>query len=196
ESARVDGKPRIVWQKYLGTIDAIMQRAQKARPARPKETVIFEAGGVAALVRIAERLQVMEFINKAAPKRDQGPTVGHYMLQAAINRALSPKNKVEIGKWYEQTVLQRLWRFPKNAFSSARFWDHMDMVSEKAIERIQEELVLRINREFGIDEQTLLYDTTIFSPFWPPPTTAVIWPSGATPRPSVTTCARWDWLFW
>jgi len=165
ESARVDGKPRIVWQKYLGTIDAIVQRVDKARPARPKETVIFEAGGVAALLRVAERLKVMGLINKAVPKRDQGPTVGHYMLLAAINRALCPKSKVEIGEWYEQTVLRRLWRFPKTAFSSARFWDHMDMVSEKAIERIQEELVLRIKREFGIDEQTLLYDTTNFFTF-------------------------------
>jgi len=165
ESARVDGKPRIVWQKYLGTIDAIVQRTDKAKPARPKETVIFEAGGVAALLRVAERVRVMELINKAVPKRDQGPTVGHYMLLAAINRALCPKSKVEIGQWYEQTVLRRLWRFPKTAFYSARFWDHMDMVSEKAIERIQEELVLRIKREFGIDEQTLLYDTTNFFTF-------------------------------
>jgi transposase len=165
QSARVDGKPRIVWQKYLGTIDAIMQRTDKARPARPKETVIFEAGGVAALLRVAERLKVMELINKAVPKRDQGPTVGHYMLLAAINRALCPKSKVEIGEWYEQTVLRRLWRFPKTVFSSARFWDHMDMVSEKAIERIQEELVLRVKREFGIDEQILLYDTTNFFTF-------------------------------
>ncbi len=28
QSARVDGKPRIVWQKYLGTIEAIVQRTE------------------------------------------------------------------------------------------------------------------------------------------------------------------------
>ena len=58
QSARVNGKPRIVWQKYLGTIDAIVQRAEKVRPAKPKESVIFEAGGVAALLRIAQRLKI------------------------------------------------------------------------------------------------------------------------------------------
>ncbi len=165
ESARVDGKPRIVWQKYLGTIDAIVKRADQAKPAKPKETVIFEAGGVAALLRVAERLGVMEIINEAVPKREQGPTVGHYLLLAAINRALSPKSKVEIGDWYESTVLRRLWRFPKSAFISQRFWDHMDMVSEKAIERIQDKLALSIKQEFGLDEQTLLYDTTNFFTF-------------------------------
>ena len=56
QSARVEGKPRIVWQKYLGTVDAIMKRAEEASPAKPKEVVIFEAGGVAALLRIAQRL--------------------------------------------------------------------------------------------------------------------------------------------
>jgi len=39
QSQRVNGKPRITWQKYLGTIDAIVRRADAARPPRPKETV-------------------------------------------------------------------------------------------------------------------------------------------------------------
>ena len=165
ESARVEGKPRIVWQKYLGTLDAIVERTERAKPARPQETVIFEAGGVAALLRIAERLQLLELINTAVPKRAQGPTVGHYMLLAAINRALAPKSKVGIGEWYKETVLRRRWHFPKEAFSSPRFWDHMDMISEQAIDVIQDQLALRIQKEFGLDGQTLLYDTTNFFTF-------------------------------
>jgi hypothetical protein len=50
EAARVEGKPRIVWQKYLGTIEAMVERAEQSKPAKPKETVIFEAGGVGALL--------------------------------------------------------------------------------------------------------------------------------------------------
>ncbi|MCK4599758.1 transposase, partial [Candidatus Bipolaricaulota bacterium] len=75
---RVDGKPRIVWQKYLGTVEGIVSRAYAARPPKPKEVVIFEAGGVAALLGIAQRLDLLSLINECAPKRDQGPTVGHY----------------------------------------------------------------------------------------------------------------------
>ena len=165
ESARVGGKPRIVWQKYLGTVDAIVQRAEQARPAKPKETVIFEAGGVVALLRIAQRLGVTELINEVVPKREQGPSVGHYMVLAAINRAMAPSSKLKIGDWYEETVLRRLWRFEKAVFSSQRFWDHMDMVSEQAIDLIQDKLALRIQKEFGIDGQTLLYDTTNFFTF-------------------------------
>jgi len=165
QSARVDGKPRIVWQKYLGTVEGIVRRAEQAAPPSPQETVIFEAGGVAALLGIAQRLGVVGLIDEVVPKREQGPSVGHYMLLAAINRALAPCSKLAIGDWYEQTVLRRLWRFPKRAFSSQRFWDHMDMLGEGAIEEIEERLVARVKERFGLDPRVLLYDTSNFFTF-------------------------------
>jgi len=165
ESQRVDGKPRIVWQKYLGTIEGIVARTEEARPPVPKETVIFELGGVAGLLGIAQRLGLLELINEVVPKRDQGPTVGHYMVLAAINRALAPCSKVAIGDWYDSTVLRRLWRFPKGAFSSQRFWDHMDMISDEAIDAVQDQLLPRLQRDFGLDPRILLYDTTNFFTF-------------------------------
>lgn len=165
ESKRVDGKPRIVWQKYLGTIDAIIERTEQSRPPKPKETVIFEAGGVAALLRITQQIGLMDLINQEVPKRDQGPSVGHYILLAALNRALDPCSKLAIGPWYESTILRRLWRFPSSAFSSQRFWDHMGMISEEAIERMQDRLLPRILEVFGVDARLLLYDTTNFFTF-------------------------------
>lgn len=165
ESARVEGEPRIVWQKYLGTVEGIVRRADQVSPPKPKETVIFEAGAVAALLGIARRLGVVELINEVVPKRDQGPSVGHYLVLAAINRALAPCSKLAIGDWYEQTVLRRLWRFPKTAFSSQRFWDHMDKMSAEAIDLIEDRLVGRIEHEFGCDPKVLLYDTTNFFTF-------------------------------
>lgn len=165
ESGRVDGKPRIVWQKYLGTVDAIVKRLEQTRPETPHEAVLFEAGGVAALLRIAQRLGLADLINEAVPKRDQGPSVGHYIVLAALNRALAPCSKLAIGEWYEQTVLRRLWRFEASAFSSQRFWDHMSLIAEEDIEAIQAALAPRIRHEFGLDADILLYDTTNFFTF-------------------------------
>lgn len=165
ESARVNGKPRIVWQKYLGTLDAIIKRSEEARPAAPKEAVLFEAGAVAALLRITQRLRLLELINQIVPKREQGPSVAHYMVLAALNRALSPCSKQAIGDWYEKTILQRLWRYPKSFFSSQRFWEHMDIVSEEAIRKVEEELLRRVKREFGLESKVMLYDTTNFFTF-------------------------------
>lgn len=101
-------------------------------------------GGVAALLRIARRLGVKELIDEAVPKREQGPSVGHYLLLAAINRALAPCSKLGIADWYETAVLRRLWRFPASAFSSQRFWDHMDMVTEEAIEQVAAAMIDRL----------------------------------------------------
>jgi transposase len=84
---------------------------------------------------------------------------------AALNRALAPRSKAAIGEWYEQTVLRRLWGFDKTAFSSQRFWDHRDRLGEQEIEKIQEQLLLRIDNNFGIDARLLLYDTTNFFTF-------------------------------
>jgi len=165
ECKRVNGKPRIVWQKYLGTVEGIVARAAGVRPPKPKEVVVFEAGGVGGLLGIAQRLGVIDLINELVPKREQGPTVGHYMLLAALNRALAPCSKVEIGDWYDRTILRRLWRLPKSAFSSQRFWDHMSMVSEDAIDALQEQLIDRVRDEFGLEPGLLLYDTTNFFTF-------------------------------
>jgi transposase len=165
ESKRVDGKPRIVWQKYLGTIDAIIDRTEQSRPPKPEETVILQAGGVAALLRITQRLGLMDLINQVVSKREQGPSVGHYIVLAALNRALDPCSKLAIGPWYESTILRRLWRFPPSVFSSQRFWDHMGMISEEAIDTIQDRLLPRMLEVFGVDPRLLLYDTTNFFTF-------------------------------
>ena len=165
ECQRVQGRPRIVWQKYLGTLEAMVRRAEDSQPPKPEHTVIFEAGGIAALLRITQRLGLLDLIHAVAPKREQGPTVGHYIVLAALNRALAPLSKAAIGEWYEETVLRRLWGFDKKAFSSQRFWDHMDRLSEENLEALQEQLLPRIEKNFGIDARLLLYDTTNFFTF-------------------------------
>jgi len=165
EARRVEGKPRIVWQKYLGTLEAIVARTEGARPPAPREAVVFEAGGVAALLGIAQRLGLRELIDEVAPKREQGPSVGHYMVLAALNRALAPCSKAAIAEWYDETVLRRLWRFPKQAFASQRFWDHMGMLSEEAIRTIEARLLPRVRAIFGVAAPLLLYDTTNFFTF-------------------------------
>ena len=164
-SGRVNGKPRITWQKYLGSVEAIIKKQEESLAPIPSETVLFEAGGVAALLKIAERLGLTQLIDEEIPKRGGGPSVGQYIVLAALNRALAPTSKSQIGEWYHGTVLQRLWNFPSEMFSSQRFWDHMNMIPQEAMERIQDRLAERVRREFKIDPQPLLYDSTNFFAF-------------------------------
>lgn len=160
ESKRVDGKPRIVWQKYLGTVDDIIRKCSSS--SETVEVDIFSAGGVAAMLRIAQKLSLIEIIDKEVPKRDQGASVGQYIVLAALNRILDPCSKLQMPEWYQKTVLNRLWKLPSDTFTSQMFWNHMDMIDEKNINNIQEAITEKLIRDFGIDPSGLLYDTTNF----------------------------------
>ena len=78
ESKRVDGKPKIVWQKYLGRADDIIAALTAPAPGAPKptEAVVTELGAVTALYDLAQRLALVEHIDRHVPKRGTGPTVG------------------------------------------------------------------------------------------------------------------------
>jgi len=161
ESKRVDGKPRIVWQKYLGTLDDIVRKCT-SHPGNVAEVDIFSAGGVAAMLRVAQKLSLIDIIDKEVPKRDQGASVGQYIVLAAINRILDPCSKLQMPEWYQQTVLHRLWKLPDTCFTSQMFWNHMDLINEKNIDNIQEAVTQKLIQDFGIDPSGLLYDTTNF----------------------------------
>lgn len=165
ECRRINGQPRIAWQKYLGRADAILAAHQQATAPQPQEVVLRQFGAVAALLQVAEQLEVIGVINRHIPKRHQGTSIGHYLLLAAINRACDPKSKLQIGQWYEQTLLARLWNLPAATFSSQRFWDAMDAVTPKAIAAIEQDLVKHLQRTAAVDLRALLYDTTNFATF-------------------------------
>jgi len=165
QSARVEGKPRIVWQKYLGTLEDIVKRVDSANTLpgdNKKEAVIFDAGGIAAMLRIADEIQLTKIIDEIIPKSGRGPSVGQYILLAAINRIFAPCSKLQIPDWYEDTILFRLWKYPKEDFNSQRFWDHMDLFSEEMINDIQEKIAVHVKNTFKINPRVILYDTTNF----------------------------------
>ena len=109
-SQRVNGKPKIVRTIYLGSAESI-----KERLLRPKveEISIREFGGSVAAYSIAEALDVVATVDRHVPKRGhQGPSVGQYLLLAALNRCVAPTSKSQIGSWYDKTVLARLLLAP------------------------------------------------------------------------------------
>lgn len=132
-----DGKSRIVWQKYLGKADDIIAALSKD-PVKPVEALCFEFGASATLYNIANQLKLVETIDKYAPKRKQGPSVGQYMLVAALNRAIAPTGKRQISEWYSSSSLQNWLPLKNNSLSSQRFWDHMGYLDSAAIKAIEE----------------------------------------------------------
>ena len=166
ECKRVDGKPKIVWQKYLGRAEKIVEvmtgETKETEPAPMKEVTISEFGAVAGLLGIAERLGLVDLINANVSKREQGLSVGHYMLLAALNRCVAPCSKQKLGEWFENTPLVRLTPARKSQLTSKRFWDNMGHVSSDTINAVENALAKRVVDEFGVDPHCLLFDATNF----------------------------------
>jgi transposase len=166
ECQRIDGKPKIVWQKYLGKADDIVA-AMTGAPHSPEPTtaVVTEFGAVAALYDLAERLGLLAHIDRHVPKRGDGPSVGTYLLVAILNRCVAPCSKAGIAEWFQETALRRLVGIEARQLSSQRFWDNMDRVSREAIAAIEADVVRCMVETFGIDLKEVLFDATNFFTF-------------------------------
>ena len=113
QSRRINGKPRLTMQKYLGSADDIVSAVDLHRtPGEPQKIRVFTLGGVTAAWAMSQRLRVAEIIDQHLAKRDQGLSIGQYPALAAINRCTAPKSKRSFDEWYASTSLARLCPVP------------------------------------------------------------------------------------
>jgi hypothetical protein len=68
ESARVDGKPRIVSQQYLGSAAEVLARLSDASAGEPVRTQHKGFGDLAAVWSVLERLNVAGVIDAVVPR--------------------------------------------------------------------------------------------------------------------------------
>lgn len=164
-SGRVNGRPRIVRQEYLGRADEVLAAVEGAAPPEPQKAKIAEFGAVASLFHIAQRLGFSELVDENVSKRSQGLSVGQYILLAAINRAVRPISKRRFEQWYRKTILTDLIPAQPGSLTSQRFWDHMGYLDKSTIRTIEDALARRVIERFGIDLTSLVYDGTNFFTF-------------------------------
>ena len=92
ESARVNGKPRIVSQQYLGSADEIAQRLSEGGPGEPDRSAHLAFGDVAAVWGMLDRLGVVGIIDDVVGSRrsDAAASVGTY-IALAVSTGWSPR---------------------------------------------------------------------------------------------------------
>lgn len=161
---RVDGKPKIVRQVYLGKIEDLVAAAELShQPPQPLETAVAAFADVTALCDIASRLDLVPLLDSILPaKRQQGLSPGQYLLLAAINRAVCPTSKLQFADWYRQTVLTRLLPADPASLSSQSFWNHMDLVGPEHILEFEKQMSQRLVERLQLDLRALVYDGTNF----------------------------------
>jgi transposase len=168
ECQRINGKPKIVRTVYLGSADDLIAAVldqQHAHAPEPRAVAIAAFGDIVALYDLAQQIGLVELLDRHLPKRDQGLSVGHYLLLAALNRAVQPTSKLQCADWYRQTTLPRLLPATAKQLSSQTFWNHFDFVAEHHIEAIERELSQRLVERFQLSLRMLTYDGTNFFTF-------------------------------
>jgi transposase len=159
------GRAKTTILKYLGSAEKVYLIFQGLDKEHTEYHCRYQFAAPLALHQIAEEIKLIETINRHTNKREQGFSVGEYLHIITLNRALYPRSKRGIRRWYERTILPFILRIPPEKLTSQAFWDHMEYLSEEAIERIEKELSSRIIELYDINTECLLYDITNFYTF-------------------------------
>jgi transposase len=165
ETARVEGRVKVVRQVYLGRAEDIEQRLQET--AEPRSVISRSFGAVAVALKLCRELGVAAAIDQAlgSAGRRGALSVGEMIMLAAINRACKPRSKRQLGDWHARTALARLLPAERRVLTSQRFWDAMDLLSDEAIATAETVIVRRCIERYGIELRPLIYDTTNFATF-------------------------------
>jgi transposase len=172
ESARVNGKPRIVHQAYLGTAEKLAEMVRDRSAPVPLAATTREFGLPAALWAAAQQTGVWDLLQSLWPTPRSGPSPAHYLLLAAIHRICQPGPKTEVPDWYRSSILSTLWEFPAERFTSQAFWDAFEQILPEGPEALSpaddplEQAQLRLlgvwKQKQLVSRRLLAYDTTNF----------------------------------
>jgi transposase len=167
EMARVDGKPKMVSERYLGTaaeIEALLDAREAA--VLPERTRHLDYGAVAAVWGLLDDLDVAVLIDQHVPAVPGLPvSAGTYLTLAVLNRVVDPCSKSGFAAWWKTTAADRFTKVPASALDHRRFWDAMHAVPAGALGEIESRLAARVCERFELDTSSVALDMTNFATF-------------------------------
>jgi transposase len=167
ESARVDGRPRIVSQEYLGTADELAAAMRGGGLGLPDKTRHKEFGAVAAAWSMLDEQRVAGIIDEVAGPAPAGQplSTGTYLALAALNRLVAPCSKAAFADWWKTTAADRFTKIPAAALDHRRFWDAMHAVTLDQLEEISQKIAVTIVQSAAVDVSSVALDMTNFATF-------------------------------
>ncbi len=164
ESKRINGKPKLINQKYLGTAEKLLETVRAAETPLQQRVLYSNAsefGTVALLYDLALRLDITGLIDEVIHKRKQGASIGMYILTAAINRAVAPSSKSALQEWYSATALPLMTGIRPSAFTAQNFWNNTCLCVDD-INSMEDAILRKMMTSYDIDTSHIIYDATNF----------------------------------
>ncbi len=168
EMARVDGKPKMVSERYLGSAEQIVAALDGHESASlPARTRHLAFGDVAAVWGVLDRLEFASIVDSVvgARRSDAGASVGTYLALATLNRVVAPCSKLAFTDWWATTAADRFTKIGARVLDHRRFWDAMTAVEETQLAEIERRLALRMVDVFGLDTSAVALDMTNFATY-------------------------------
>src|SRR5680860_518921 len=143
EMGWVDGKPKMVSERYVGGADKIEELldAQEVQ-VLPERCRNLDFGAVAAVWGLLADLGL-----------------------AVLNRVADPCSKRGFATWWKTTAADRFTKIRASELDHRRFWDAMHALPVDALADIEHELALRVCDRFGLDTSSVALDMTNFATF-------------------------------
>src|SRR6266508_2562337 len=168
EMGWVDGKPKMVSERYVGTaadIEALLDgRAQAMVPERCRH---LDFGAVAAVWGLLTDLKVADLVDEAAGAAPSGQplSTGTYLALAVLNRVVDPCSKRGFADWWRTTAADRFTKIGVSALDHRRFWEAMHAVRLDGLGGAEGGLAVAVCARYGLDTSSVALDMTNFATF-------------------------------
>ncbi|MBS3755203.1 MAG: transposase, partial [Desulfobacterales bacterium] len=106
EIARVNGKPKVISQTYVGSPERVAALA--AGQEEQVQHLKVEEFGALWLARQLDRdIDIAGLIDGIVPRgdRETGPSLGEYFLYCIWNRMVEAVSKNQLARWYQKTAI-------------------------------------------------------------------------------------------
>jgi transposase len=166
ESARVDGKPRIVSQQYLGPAAEVIAKLTGSSAGVPVRSQHMRFGDVAAVWSVLTDLDVVGLVDDVVARHAHaGASVGTYVALATLNRLVDPCSKRAFADWWATTSGPRWVKLDEAALDHRRFWDAMDLLGQADLAAIETQVYGGMIDRYGLDLASVALDMTNFATY-------------------------------
>jgi len=168
EIARVDGKPKVISQVYVGSPEKIAKLASGPHvESKDFKIKVEEYGALWLAHQIDKNIDIAKIVDEVIPKQSKelGPSVGEYFLYCIFNRMIHAVSKNKLAGWYKSTAIQQIRPTAISELTSQRYWQKWERVNEKSLNEISQRFFKRLWEVEKPESDCLLFDTTNYYTF-------------------------------
>jgi len=168
EIARVGGKPTVVSQVYLGSLERMLEMSRGTGGDDSIVKIKSEEFGALWLANLIDQeIDIAGLIDSVIPKgkKETGPSVGEYFLYAVFNRMIDACSKRSLPDWYADTAIQQIRPVAVSELTSQRYWEKWDQADEDDLQKMADLFFQKLAVLEPPSSDCFLFDTTNYFTF-------------------------------